>query len=64
MSSGVPKIEQATSGLDEGKRRTLSRLVTGTAFVAPIVASFAMDSMTISKAVTLGNGTGSGFAKP
>ena len=32
------------------KRQTLSRLITGTAFVAPIVASFAMDGLTISKA--------------
>jgi hypothetical protein len=59
MSGGVPKVEEATRGLDEEKRKTLTRLVTGTAFVAPVVASFAMDSMTIAKAVTVGNGTGS-----
>jgi len=62
MSDQAPKIEQATSGLDENKRKTLTRLVTGTAFVAPIVASFAMDGLTISKAVAIqANGTGSVF---
>lgn len=53
-------IEQAVTGLDEGKRQTLTRLVTGTAFAAPVVASFAMDALTISKAVAAANGTGSG----
>lgn len=62
--SGEPKIEQATSGLDEAKRKTLSRLAKGTAFVAPVVASFAMDSMTVSKAIIVGNGTGSVFKAP
>jgi Chaperone of endosialidase len=61
MSIDVPKVEQATSGLDEAKRKTLTRLVTGTAFVAPVVASFAMDGLTISKAVAQANGTGSGL---
>src|SRR5450432_278226 len=61
MSIDVPKVEQATSGLDEEKRKTLTRLVTGTAFVAPVVASFAMDGLTISKAVAQANGTGSGL---
>ena len=63
MSDERPKIDQATTGLDEKKRATLSRLVTGTAFVAPVVASFAMDGLTISKAVALANGTGSGITK-
>jgi hypothetical protein len=44
------KIDDALAGIDAGKRQTLSRLITGTAFVAPIVASFAMDGLTISKA--------------
>ena len=63
MAGERTKIDQATSGLDEGKRATLTRLVTGTAFVAPIVASFAMDGLTISKALAVSNGTGSGLAK-
>ena len=63
MAGERTKIDQATSGLDEGKRATLTRLVTGTAFVAPIVASFAMDGLTISKALAVSNGTGSGLTK-
>lgn len=60
MTDKNQNIEQAVTGLDEGKRKTLTRLVTGTAFVAPVVASFAMDALTISKAVAAANGTGSG----
>lgn len=48
--SDSKKIDDALAGIDAGKRQTLSRLITGTAFVAPIVASFAMDGLTISKA--------------
>ena len=54
------KIEAALAGVDEAKRATLNRLITGTAFVAPIVASFAMDGLTISKAQAL-SANGSGF---
>jgi len=48
--SGNRKIEQALEGVDARKRETLSRLITGTSFVVPVVASFAMDALTISKA--------------
>jgi hypothetical protein len=34
-------------GLDESKRETLNRLITGTAFVAPVVAAFAMQGISI-----------------
>jgi hypothetical protein len=44
------KIDAALAGVDDAKRATLTRLLTGTAFVAPIVASFAMDGLTISQA--------------
>jgi hypothetical protein len=54
------KIDDALAGVDAGKRETLTRLITGTAFVAPIVASFAMDGLTISKAQAL-PANGSGF---
>jgi hypothetical protein len=40
----------ALAGFDEGKRKTLTRLLTGSAFVAPIVTSFAMDALTVSQA--------------
>jgi hypothetical protein len=57
------KIDEALAGVDTAKRATLSRLLTGTAFVAPIVASFAIDGLTISKAqAAIANG--SGFAGP
>ena len=53
------KIDDALGGIDEPKRATLTRLLTGTAFVAPIVASFAIDGLTISKAQALTpNGSG------
>lgn len=61
MSDQDRNIEQAVTGLDEDKRKTLTRLVTGTAFVAPVVASFAIDALTMSKAVAAANGTGSGI---
>jgi hypothetical protein len=45
-------------GVDQSKRRTLSRLALG-AFVAPIVASFPMDGLTISKVhAQVANGSG------
>jgi hypothetical protein len=61
--SDSKKIEQVLAGVDEAKRATLTRLLTGTAFVAPIVASFAIDGLTISKAqAAIANG--SGFLPP
>ena len=53
------KIDEALAGVDDAKRATLTRLLTGTAFVAPIVASFAIDGLTISKAQAIpANGSG------
>jgi hypothetical protein len=60
MTEKNSNVERAIEGLDGSKRDTLRRLVTGTAFVAPVVASFAMDGLTISKAVAQSNVTGSG----
>lgn len=40
-------IEQALSGLDKGKRDTLARLIRGSAFIAPVIASFAMQGLAI-----------------
>lgn len=62
MTDQISNLESAVTGLDESKRKTLSRLLTGTAFVAPVVASFAMDGLVISKAVAAVNGTGSGIS--
>jgi Chaperone of endosialidase len=41
------KIEESLEGFDQNKRNTLTRLITGSAFVAPVVASFAMQGMSI-----------------
>ena len=49
--------------LDESKRRTLLRLALGAAFVTPIVASFSIDGLTISK-VHAQAVDGSGFTPP
>jgi hypothetical protein len=62
MTDQNSNVESAVTGLDESKRKTLSRLLTGTAFVAPVVASFAMDGLVISKAFAVTNGTGSGIS--
>ena len=43
------KANQALDGLDAAKRRTLTKLALGAAFVTPVVASFSMDGLTISK---------------
>ena len=53
------KLDQTLAGIDEQKRRTLIRLGLGAAFVAPIVASFSMDGLTISK-VHAASANGSG----
>ena len=57
------KLNEALKGIDENKRRTLMRLGMGAAFVTPIVASFAMDGLTISKVHAQG-ATGSGLVGP
>ncbi len=56
------KIEEALTGIDESKRRTLVRLGIGAAFVAPLVASFSMEGLTISK-VHAAARDGSGFTE-
>ena len=57
------KQDEALDGIDESKRRTLMRLGLGAAFVTPIVASFSMDGLTISK-VHASTANGSGVVKP
>jgi hypothetical protein len=47
MADQDPNVREALEGLDHGKRETLTRLITGSAFVAPIVASFAMQGLAI-----------------
>jgi hypothetical protein len=47
MTEQNPNVETALEGLDQNKRRTLRRLIGGTAFIGPVVASFAMQAMSI-----------------
>jgi hypothetical protein len=49
MSDENHNVDRALEGVDESKRATLNRLITGTSFVVPVVASFAMGGLTISK---------------
>jgi hypothetical protein len=45
--------------VDPSKRELLDRIARGAAFVAPVVASFALDGLTISKAqAQVANGSG------
>jgi hypothetical protein len=43
------KQDLVPGDLDASKRKTLTRLALGAAFVTPIVASFSIDGLTISK---------------
>jgi len=43
-------VDEALEGLDQDKRDTLRRLVRGTTFAAPVVASFAMQGISINPA--------------
>ena len=47
MADHNHKIREALDGLDQGKREILARLIRGTAFIAPVVASFAMQGLAI-----------------
>ena len=46
-------VDEALEGLDQDKRDTLRRLVRGTTFAAPVVASFAMQGISINPAHAL-----------
>jgi hypothetical protein len=61
-SEDSPELEQALKGFDEAKRRTLTKLALGAAFVTPVVASFSMDGLTISR-VHAESANGSGLVK-
>jgi hypothetical protein len=47
MAEQDPKVREALDGLDQGKREMLTKLISGSAFVAPVVASFAMQGLSI-----------------
>jgi hypothetical protein len=65
MSDSDRKIADATAAAHEGdvrsdvKRRALFGMITKTAFVAPVVASFALDALSVHKAhAAAANGSG------
>jgi hypothetical protein len=47
MSDQDQNVRDALAGLDQAKRETLTRLIGGSAFIAPVVASFAMQGLAI-----------------
>jgi Chaperone of endosialidase len=52
-------LDTALHGIDEDRRATLRRLIVKGAFVAPIVASFAMSGLTVERAAAQNNTTSS-----
>ena len=60
MDRNDDSLDAALEGVDEGKRSTLRRLIRTGAFVAPIIASFAMSGLTIEHAAAQSNTTASG----
>jgi hypothetical protein len=45
------KIDALLEKVDADKRATLKRLILGTAFVVPLIASFPIDGLTIDRAL-------------
>jgi hypothetical protein len=50
-SSGGDRINAALDRVDEAKRSSLRKIVLGSAFVAPAVASFAINGMMVTPAI-------------
>jgi hypothetical protein len=57
------RIDIALERVDAGKRSSLKKIVLGTAFAAPVVATFAVNGMMVTPAMAdqLGNSTISNF---
>lgn len=49
----IDRIDAALETVDAGKRGTLRKIVIGTAFVAPVVASFAINAMMVTPAMAI-----------
>jgi hypothetical protein len=47
MGDDDRNLREALDGLDQSKRETLTKLIRGSAFIAPVVASFAMQGLAI-----------------
>ena len=43
-------VREAFEGLDQSRRETLTKLIRGSAFVAPVVVAFAMEGLTVGSA--------------
>ena len=59
MEGANQNVDAALQGIDEAKRATLRRLIVKGAFMAPIVASFAMSGLTVERAAAQTNSTSS-----
>jgi hypothetical protein len=55
----LERLEKALETVDITRREALRKLVTTTAFVAPVVVSFAVDGLTVSPALAQANSTSS-----
>lgn len=53
----LDRMERVLETIDAGKRASLRKLVTGAVFVAPVVASFAINGLTVGPAYAVTNGT-------
>lgn len=59
MEDADQKLDAALRGIDSAKRATLRRLIVKSAFVAPVVASFAMSGLTVEAVAQVQNSTSS-----
>jgi hypothetical protein len=55
----LERLERALNTVDISRREALRKMVTTTAFVAPLVVSFAVDGLTVSPALAQANSTSS-----
>jgi hypothetical protein len=51
------KIDALLEKIDADKRATLKRLILGTVFAVPVIASFPMDGLTINSALAADSNT-------
>ena len=49
----LERLDDALETIDVAKRESMRKLVVGTMFIAPIVASFAIDGLTVGPAMAI-----------
>lgn len=59
MADDHQKMDAALADVEAARRATLRRLVIKSAFVTPVIASFAMSGLTVEKAAAQTNTTSS-----